>query len=69
MMSRESFVITQLILIVIVAAVAANAQSNETFDVDLTRFPGDACFRDCDKAVPRVCYFRWHLEHYHVLGP
>jgi hypothetical protein len=46
----------------------ANGQSNRT--VDLASSPGEACFRPCSRnAAPRVCYFKWHLEHYQVLGP
>lgn len=36
--------------------------------IDLEKFPGESCYRECRGATPRVCYFNWHLEHYHVLG-
>lgn len=37
--------------------------------LDLEKFPGDACFRECQNSKPRVCYYKWHLEHYHTMGP
>jgi uncharacterized membrane protein (DUF106 family) len=37
--------------------------------LDLEELPGEKCARNCDKALPQICYFQWHLEFYHVLGP
>lgn len=45
----------------------ANAQDSTVIDLSLV--PGDLCFRNCKNALPRVCYFDLHMEHYHVLGP
>lgn len=47
----------------------ASCQTNSSGQVDPEEFSGELCFRDCRDAVRRVCYFNWHLEHYHVLGP
>ena len=36
--------------------------------VDLSDYPGEACYRNCDGTAPRICYFKFHIERYHVLG-
>ncbi|XP_053675343.1 uncharacterized protein LOC128725611 [Anopheles nili] len=41
--------------------------TNETFDVHA--YPGEQCLRECDETQPRICYFSWTMEHYHVMGP
>lgn len=41
---------------------------NISAPVDVKSFPGELCFRDCNTAVPRICYFHWHLEHYQAMG-
>lgn len=30
--------------------------------------PGNDCYRDCDNTEPQICFFRWTLELYQVLG-
>lgn len=45
------------------------AQINVTSRIEVEKFLGETCYRDCSDTRPRVCYFDWHLEHYHVLGP
>lgn len=30
--------------------------------------PGVECFRDCKKHEHKVCYFKFRLEYYQVLG-
>ncbi|XP_055549126.1 uncharacterized protein LOC129732340, partial [Wyeomyia smithii] len=42
---------------------------NQSTPVDLDAFPGELCLRKCDNTKPRVCYFKWTLEHYHAMGP
>ena len=37
--------------------------------INLEDYPGDDCHRECIPNSPRVCYFKWHLEHYHTNGP
>lgn len=37
--------------------------------VDLTLWPGDQCDRPCTAdTMPRLCYFRWTLEHFTAMG-
>ncbi|XP_055592894.1 uncharacterized protein LOC129744412 [Uranotaenia lowii] len=42
---------------------------NQSSPIDLDAFPGESCLRSCKDTRPRVCYFKWTLEHYHVMGP
>ncbi|KAG5677062.1 hypothetical protein PVAND_006846 [Polypedilum vanderplanki] len=37
--------------------------------VDLSQFNGDDCYRDCTNSAPRICYYKWLLEHFHTMGP
>lgn len=60
------FKMNKIILLCLLVAAAVSAQVNAG---NLTRFPGEECFRNCRTATPRICYFHWNLEHYHVLGP
>ncbi|XP_035911110.1 laccase-2-like [Anopheles stephensi] len=62
--------------VVVLCAASASAQgwlkslvrsTNGTLDV--RSFPGEQCLRQCDETQPRICYFSWTMEHYHVMGP
>lgn len=44
-----------------------NVYTNDA--LTLTDFPGEDCNRKCIIGDSRVCYFKWHLEHYHTNGP
>ena len=37
--------------------------------VSLSPWKGKLCARICNRSRPRICYFKWVLEYYHVLGP
>lgn len=52
----------------IFALLACCAQLNYSVLGAVEDLAGESCFRKCDSAS-RVCYFHWHLERYHVLGP
>ncbi|XP_058451551.1 uncharacterized protein LOC131430517 [Malaya genurostris] len=41
---------------------------NQSVPIDLEAFPGELCLRQCDETKPRVCYFKWTLEHYQSMG-
>lgn len=32
-------------------------------------YPGIDCLRNCDDTLPTICYYHFHLEHYHAMGP
>lgn len=41
---------------------------NVSVPIDVNSFPGELCYRNCNGAAPRICYFHWHLEHYQAMG-
>lgn len=36
--------------------------------IDLSRWSGYDCFRECVAGVERICYFKFTLENYQVMG-
>lgn len=47
---------------------ANESLSDSSYGFGVENFLGEECFRPCKDAVPRPCYFKWHLEHYTAMG-
>ena len=41
---------------------------NNSASLDVKSYPGELCYRNCNNAAPRICYYHWHLEHYQAMG-
>lgn len=41
---------------------------NYSAPLDVKSYPGELCYRNCNDAAPRICYYHWHLEHYQAMG-
>lgn len=56
------------ILVICISCQLIRAQDVNA-NVNVHEYPGEACYRKCSENDKRICYFHFHLEHYHVLGP
>lgn len=62
LMDRKISLLLSLITLSLTAQYSFSSPQLETVE-------GEKCFRNCHGAVPKICYFRFNLEYYHVLGP
>uniref|UniRef100_A0A182Q9A8 Uncharacterized protein n=1 Tax=Anopheles farauti TaxID=69004 RepID=A0A182Q9A8_9DIPT len=67
-----------IVSVLVLCNLAANSRAQEWLKavvssangtLDVRSFPGEQCLRQCDETHPRICYFSWTMEHYHVMGP
>uniref|UniRef100_U5EZN5 Putative laccase 2 n=1 Tax=Corethrella appendiculata TaxID=1370023 RepID=U5EZN5_9DIPT len=68
-MIRKIFLNLLVFVIFVQFCDSQSSNSSNVSAIDVTLFPGQQCERKCGGSRPRICYFKWVMEHYHAMGP